>query len=133
MWKIEITPSKIAGDGYIRLAETSKPPFARVVEDYRQVQITAEAPEELLKALISYALVTGKLTREDIREYLEISAYAPAGSENWSLEQWEAYKPVVDAAMAKVKANPEKFRVGPDGKTPYEHEQAVKIMLGEEK
>jgi len=126
MWKIEITPSKVQGDGEIRIADT--PPdsqsFGFVVEDYRRVSFNAESREELIKGIVSYGLVTGKITPDDIRDYL--ATPTPPGSEVWGLEQWEAYEATLDAAIEEVRANPERFRVGPDGKTPYEREQANK-------
>jgi len=99
MWKIEIIPSKSAGDGEIRIADTPEGvrPFAQVIEDYRLVSFHADNRDELIKGIINYGLVTGKITPEQIQEFLDTPI--PAGSKNWSLEQWEAYKATLDTAI----------------------------------
>jgi hypothetical protein len=124
MWKIEIEPSLVEGDGCIYFAEPiSLKPLAWVTQDFHRVTFSGCDMNEIYEAVMHHGVATGELTREDLRKCLGIGPDLPPGSENWGLKEWESYLAKSEAVMEEVKANPERFMVGPDGKTPYEREQ----------
>jgi hypothetical protein len=65
-WRIVIEPSPVDGDATIQFDEGRLSGF--LVENHRKVSFAAPTPQGAVEAIISYGLLTGKLSDEDVHE-----------------------------------------------------------------